>query len=102
MSHFDFVGDIRGKGFMTGLELVLDKKTKTPFPVEKRVTQLVAETAWKKGLIIYPSGSNGQVQGVAGDGFLVAPPLTTTREQIDEIIDLLTDTLTEVQKTIRS
>jgi adenosylmethionine-8-amino-7-oxononanoate aminotransferase len=102
LSRFDFVGDVRGKGFMAGLELVSDKKTKIPFPVEKGVTQLVAETAWKKGLIIYPSGSNGQVQGVAGDGFLVAPPLTTTREQIDEIIDLLTDTLTEVQKTIRS
>jgi len=104
LSHvfrFDFVGDIRGKGFMTGIELVMDTKTKTPFPVEKGITKLVAETAWQKGLIIYPSASNGQFQGAAGDGFMVAPPLNTTKKQIDEIIDLLEDTLSEVNKKIR-
>lgn len=100
--QFDFVGDIRGKGFMTGLELIKDKKTKKPFPVEKGITKLVAETAWKKGLIIYPATSYGQVQGVAGDGFMVAPPFITTKEQIDEIIDVLHQTLEEVYKEIRT
>jgi len=100
--RFDFVGDIRGKGFMTGLELIKDKKTKKPFPPEREVTRLVAETAWKKGLIIYPATSYAQVQGVAGDGFMVAPPFITTKEQIDEIIDVLAQTLEEVHKEVRA
>ena len=102
MYRFDFVGDIRGKGFMTGVELVKDRTTKEPFPVERELTRQVVETAWKKGLIIYPASSNGQVQGVAGDGFMVSPPFITNKEQIDEIIDILGQTLEQVHKRIRS
>ncbi len=99
--RFDFVGDIRGKGFMRGVELVKDKGTKEPFPPERGITKLVVETAWKKGLILYPA-SGGQVQGVAGDAFMVAPPFITTEEQIDEIIQLLDGTLEEVHREIRA
>lgn len=101
MYRFDFVGDIRGMGFMTGVELVKDKQSKEPFPPERGVTRLVVETAWKKGLIIYPA-SGGQVQGLAGDAFMVAPPFITTQEQLDEIIDLLNQTLEEVHEKIRA
>ena len=101
MYRFDFVGDIRGRGFMTGIELVKDKKTKKPFPPERQIAQLVVETAWKKGLIIYPA-SGGQFQGVAGDAFMVAPPFIVTQEQLDEIIDILDQTLEEVDKEIRT
>jgi len=100
--RFDFVGDVRGKGFMAGIELVRDKKTKVPFPPEKKITKRVAEASWKRGLIIYPDESNGQVEGVAGDGFMVAPPFITTKEEIDEIIAILGDSLEEVNQEIRS
>lgn len=99
--RFDFVGDIRGKGFMTGVELVRDKQTKEPFPRERGTARLVVETAWKKGLIIYPA-AGGQVQGVAGDAFMVAPPFIATKEQIDEIIDILDQTLEEAHKEIHA
>jgi len=97
---FDFVGDIRGKGFMIGVELVKDKKTKEPFSQEKEITKLVLQTAWRKGLILYPILSGKHAQGEAGDGFMIAPPFTTTKEQIDEIIGLLHQTLEEVSKKI--
>ena len=99
--RFDFVGDIRGMGFMTGVELVKDKETKEPFPRERGITRLVAQIAWEKGLIVYPAVSGGQVQGVAGDAFMVAPPFITTQEQLDEIINLLDQVLEGVHKEIR-
>jgi adenosylmethionine-8-amino-7-oxononanoate aminotransferase len=99
-SRYDFVGDIRGKGFMTGIELVKDKQTKEPFLPEKKVTKKVVEAAWKRGLIIYPDDSNGQVQGVAGDGFMVAPPFITAKEEIDEIVSILGESLEEVGRNI--
>jgi len=101
MDRFDFVGDIRGRGFMTGVELVKDKKTKEPFPPERQIGQLVVETAWKKGLIIYPA-SGGQFQGIAGDAFMVAPPFIATQEELDEIVDILDQALEEVDKEIRA
>lgn len=100
--NFDFVGDVRGKGFMMGIELVKDKATKEPFPVEKGLTRRVVEAAWKKGLIIYPASSNGQVQGIAGDAFMVAPPFVSSKEQIDEIVNILGRVLHEVHKEVGS
>lgn len=85
---------------MRGVELVRDKGTKEPFPPERGITKLVVETAWKKGLILYPA-SGGQVQGIAGDAFMVAPPFIATKEHIDEIVHILDQTLEEVHKEIR-
>lgn len=101
LTRFDFVGDVRGLGFMLGVELVKDTKTKEPYPVELGLTNNIVKTAWDKGLIIYPSSSNGQIQGVAGDGFMVAPPFITTQDQIDEIIDILEQTLDEVKVELK-
>ncbi|MBE3143984.1 MAG: aspartate aminotransferase family protein [Planctomycetes bacterium] len=100
LSQFDMVGDVRGKGFMTGVELVTDKHTKRPFPPDEKVTKRVAEAAWNRGLIIYPDESNGQVQGVAGDGFMVAPPFITTKEEITEIVRILEESIDEVGQTL--
>jgi adenosylmethionine-8-amino-7-oxononanoate aminotransferase len=100
LAGIDIVGDVRGKGFMTGIELVQDKRTKKPFPPERKVTKRVAEAAWNRGLIVYPDASNGQVQGVAGDGVMVAPPFITTREEIDEIMGILEQSLDEVSRKL--
>jgi adenosylmethionine-8-amino-7-oxononanoate aminotransferase len=100
LSGFNMVGDVRGKGFMTGIELVKEKLTKKPFPPDEHVTKRVAEAAWNRGLIIYPDASNGQVQGVAGDGFMVAPPFITTREEIDQIVRILEESLAEVGRKL--
>ena len=100
LSRFELVGDVRGKGFMTGIELVNDKLTKQPFLPEEKVTKRVAEAAWNRGLIIYPDDSNGQVQGVAGDGFMVAPPFITTKEEIDDIVRILEESLDEVGRRL--
>jgi alanine-glyoxylate transaminase/(R)-3-amino-2-methylpropionate-pyruvate transaminase len=36
-NDFEIVGDVRGKGLMIGIEMVTDKKTKTPLPADKMV-----------------------------------------------------------------
>ncbi len=45
--------------------------------------------------------SGEQAQGVTDDTFMVAPSFISTQEQVDEIIDLLDQTLEEVHKDIR-
>ena len=77
------VGDVRGLGLMIGLELVMDKETKRPFPPEKNVGQLVLEEALARGVIVYPG--TGTVDGVAGDHIKLTPPLILTEEQADEL-----------------
>jgi adenosylmethionine-8-amino-7-oxononanoate aminotransferase len=42
--------------------------------------------------------SNGGANGLDGDATVIKPPLPTARENLDKILDLMAETLTEVQK----
>ncbi len=91
----DIVGDVRGRGLMLGFELVRDKETQEPFPPEWRVSCLVEEAAFKRGLVIYHC--TGSVDGAMGDMILLAPPLIITRAQIDDCMAILHDAIREVE-----
>jgi adenosylmethionine-8-amino-7-oxononanoate aminotransferase len=88
------VGDVRGKGFMAALEFVEDKNTAKPFPAARGVNQKVVNAALERKLLIY--GENGVVDGANGDIVMVTPPLTTTKQEIDKIVDLLSDAIEQV------
>ena len=81
------VGDIRGRGFFVGLELVADHTTKQPFPASAGLHLRVRLHALDNGLICYPTGGN--VDGVNGDTVIIAPPFNVTDAEIDEIVDKL-------------
>jgi len=93
LSDLPIVGDVRGKGLMLGVELVQEKTFKKPFAAEVSATDRVKEKAFEKGLIIYPA--KGCIDGSSGDSLLLAPPLTITNPQIDEIVAIIKDTLSE-------
>ncbi|OQX29900.1 MAG: hypothetical protein B0D92_01330 [Spirochaeta sp. LUC14_002_19_P3] len=75
------VGDVRGKGLLLGVELVKDQKSKQPFPAALKAANRLTETALEQGIVLYPGG--GTVNGTEGDHFLLSPPLSITREEID-------------------
>lgn len=54
LSH---VGDVRNKGLMAGIELVDDKETKTPCPLDKKMGWKVAGLAKEEGVLIRPLGN---------------------------------------------
>ncbi|WP_251552332.1 aspartate aminotransferase family protein [Neobacillus muris] len=88
---FSFIGDIRGKGLLLGIEFVQNRKTKQPFSRTASVTQKVISLAREQGLLVYPAGAG--IDGVNGDAIIIAPPLTISEKEIDELIDLLNKTL---------
>lgn len=73
----DIVGDVRGMGLMLAMELVRDRKTKTP---AKKETQKVLNRAFRQGLILLSCG----VSTVR-----LIPPLTITREDLEKGLDIL-------------
>ncbi|MDP4083565.1 MAG: aspartate aminotransferase family protein [Bacillota bacterium] len=89
--QFSFVGDIRGIGLMYGIEFVKDRKSKAPFSRKSMVTQQIINIAKKNGLLIYPAGAG--IDSINGDAIIISPPLTITKNEIDELITLLHDTL---------
>ena len=87
LGELDAVGDIRGRGFFVGIELVADRKTKAPFPAESQLYLRIRRQALKRGLICYPCGGN--VDGIRGDTVIVAPPYIATESELGEIVDKL-------------
>ena len=88
------VGDIRGRGLLLAMELVADRATKAPFDPTLTLHQRARDEAFARGLLIYPGG--GTADGRAGDHILLAPPYNVTNEELELIVDLLTDTLEAV------
>jgi adenosylmethionine-8-amino-7-oxononanoate aminotransferase len=96
--EFDIVGDVRGIGLLLGFEFVKDKETKEPFDPSLNVAVRYQDEALKRGLIQY--ACTGSVDGVAGDMVLVTPPLIITREQVDDMVAIMKDTLVVLQREI--
>ena len=93
------VGDIRGKGLLTGIEFVADKEKRTPFDPEQKVTSMVVNLAFEKGVLVMP-GAPGLVDGVAGDHIAISPPFTITESEVLQIVDVLKETIEAVSKQL--
>lgn len=96
---YHFIGDIRGRGLLIGIEFVKNQQTKEPFAHQLHFTQNFVEIAQNNGLIVYPAGLG--IDGVNGDAIIIAPPFTITKKEIDELIRLLSLTLEQISETIK-
>ncbi|MCM3706365.1 MULTISPECIES: aspartate aminotransferase family protein [Cytobacillus] len=96
--NFPFIGEIRGKGLMVGIEFVSDVFTKFPFSKELSLTNMIVNKARDKGLLIYPSSAG--IEGGDGDAVIISPPLTIQRHEIDKLIDIFFETMTEIQNEV--
>ena len=81
----DAIGDIRGRGHFICAELVANRDTKAPFDPARKLFLKIRQQAMANGLICYPVGGN--VDGVAGDIVILAPPYNCTDDELTEIID---------------
>jgi adenosylmethionine-8-amino-7-oxononanoate aminotransferase len=93
LGGFEAVGDIRGRGYLVGIEFVQDRASKRPFPAGRRVSIDVARRAFEDGLIVYPC--SGNVGGTAGDTVIVAPPYNATDDELSELVEKLADAVEE-------
>lgn len=93
--EYDFVGDVRGKGLMLGIEFVEDRETKAPLSTGgAEFRDHLFETGLEHGIVTYPGGD--AVDGERGDHLLITPPLTISESQADEMVDKLHATLESV------
>jgi len=76
---YDFVGEVRGLGFMLAMEIVKDRKSKAP---DADHTQRILDEACKRGLLVIKCGVHRNVVR-----FLA--PLVTTNEQIQEALAII-------------
>jgi adenosylmethionine---8-amino-7-oxononanoate aminotransferase len=80
-----FVGEIRQKGVMVGIELVRDRATAEPFPAALRLGHQVTLAARKRGVIIRP----------LGDVVVLMPAPAMPGELVDRLCDVAIESIEE-------
>jgi len=83
------VGEVRGRGYFWGVELVAERAGKTPFDPARRLHARVKSEAFARGLLVYPMG--GTVDGRYGDHILLAPPFIATDDELALIVERLAE-----------
>jgi adenosylmethionine-8-amino-7-oxononanoate aminotransferase len=81
-----FVGDVRGRGLLAGVEFVADTGSREPLPRAAKFAETFTECALDEGLVVWPNV--GHADGRNGDLVMLAPPFVITEDQIDEILEL--------------
>ncbi len=82
-SGLKHVGDIRQCGFMVGIELVQNIRTKKPFALKKKIGHRVILEARRRGVIIRP----------LGDVIVLMPPLSISAKQLNTLLDVVFESI---------
>ncbi|HEX2235763.1 MAG TPA: aminotransferase class III-fold pyridoxal phosphate-dependent enzyme [Actinomycetota bacterium] len=94
------VGEVRGRGFLLGLELVDPRDGESFLPDELDVGERVENRALERGLLVLSTHSTRD--GFAGDELLLAPAYTSSDAELSEMIELLAATLADVEGEVAS
>ena len=81
-----WVGEVRGRGLLIGVELVADRGSKAPHPRSARVTERILAAAKVQegdGLLLY--SATAQANGTDGDQLVIGPPFVIGDAEVDRI-----------------
>jgi adenosylmethionine-8-amino-7-oxononanoate aminotransferase len=81
MADHPHVDDIHGLGLFAGFEIVKDKASRTSYDPALAIPKKFVAAGSKRGVSVRASVSTGRIQ--------IAPPLVSTRDDIDKIVNVL-------------
>jgi adenosylmethionine-8-amino-7-oxononanoate aminotransferase len=87
---YPMIGDVRGAGLLQGIEIVANRETRRGYGPDVKPGKLIERAARERGLIFR----------CASDYVAFAPPLISTPADIDEMADILDQSLAEVQELL--
>lgn len=82
------VGDVRQCGYMVGIELVSDRRHKTPFPFTARIGHQVSMEARRRGLLLRP----------IGDILILMPPLCVEPSHLTRMVRILRESIQVIEE----
>ncbi len=90
MIRHPFIGEVRGRGLMIGIDFVQDKLTKEP---AESFRDQVVDAAFNMGLLLLGCGKST---------IRVAPPLSVTRNEVDEALSIFEEAITMSEKEMQA
>jgi adenosylmethionine-8-amino-7-oxononanoate aminotransferase len=90
ISKLDLVGDIRHKGMLMGIELVIDKKKKTPIHPKKSINKIFFEEGKKHGIYLR----------TLGNIVMLVPPLAISEKDLELLLNRTVQTIKSAKKQV--
>jgi adenosylmethionine-8-amino-7-oxononanoate aminotransferase len=90
LSETDIVGDIRHKGMLMGIELVKDKKRKTPIHPKKSINKIFFEEGKKQGIYLR----------TLGNIVMLVPPLAITENELRLLLQKTVKTIQSAKSKV--
>lgn len=85
---YKIVGDVRGIGMLWAIELMADPDTRTRFDPGLKVGTFIRDWCWNHGMILRNNG----------DTLVIAPAITTTREEINIMLGQIDESISQAMK----
>lgn len=85
LSDVPLVHEVRGHGYLLGVEYVDPRDGRSFLPAELGVAGRIDDAALERGLVTLSTQPTGD--GYAGDQSLFAPPFTSTDEELAEMVE---------------
>jgi len=80
------IGDVRGMGFMLGVEFVEDRESKAP---AEKLRDDVVDFAFERGLLLLGCGKSV---------IRIAPPLSTSKSEVDDALKIIDESISLAEK----
>ncbi len=100
LSGIPLVHEVRGQGYLLGVEYVDPRDGRSFLPPELRVAGRIDHAAFERGLMILSTQPTRD--GYAGDQTLFAPAFTATDDELAEMVARLADTVRQVAEEAES
>jgi 2,2-dialkylglycine decarboxylase (pyruvate) len=88
--RYDFIGDVRGRGVLLGIELVEDRETRKP---ANEMCREAVRRCEAKGLLVQARGSHARTNVIR-----LAPPMVCTDNEIDHGLTILEEVFAGVAR----
>ena len=85
LAGIDMVREVRGHGYLLGVEYVDPRNRDSLLPRELKVAGRIDDTCMSNGLITLSTQPTGD--GMAGDQSLFAPPFTSSDEELQQMVE---------------
>lgn len=99
LAGFPIVREVRGAGFLLGVDLVDPTDRDSLLPDDLDVASLVDDTALEHGLLV--SSTHSTPDGYAGDQVLIAPAFVAGDEELGEMVKRFAATIADVERSVQ-
>jgi adenosylmethionine-8-amino-7-oxononanoate aminotransferase len=95
----EIVKQVRGRGFLLGVEFVDPRDGESFLPDEFDAGALVDQTAFEHGLLV--TSTHSTADGYTGDQTLLAPAFIASDEELGEMVERFAATVADVERVVK-